>query len=169
MTGLDHDLIDSLFPADLPAPTELEQRYPPRNLPAGAEVTRFAPSPTGSLHIGGVFTASVDLDIARHSGGVYLVRVEDTDQSPVEESSAAQVAEAFRYFGIEPMESDDPETGAVGPYGPYVQSARPGLYLAYVRELLRNGRAYPCFATKDELAAIAARQTATGALPRYYG
>jgi glutamyl-tRNA synthetase len=169
MTGLDHDLIDSLFPADLPAPTELEQRYPPRNLPAGAEVTRFAPSPTGSLHIGGVFTASVDLDIARHSGGVYLVRVEDTDQSRFEESSAAQFAEAFRYFGIEPMESDDPETGAAGPYGPYVQSARAGLYLAYVRELLRNGRAYPCFATKDELAEIAARQKATGALPGYYG
>jgi glutamyl-tRNA synthetase len=169
MTGLDHDLIDSLFPADLPAPAELEQRYPPRGLPAGAEVTRFGPSPTGSLHIGGVFTASVDLDIARHSGGVYLVRVEDTDQSRFDESSAAQFAEAFRYFGIEPMESDDPESGAAGPYGPYVQSARASLYLAHVRELLRRGRAYPCFATKDELAEIAARQKATGALPGYYG
>jgi glutamyl-tRNA synthetase len=169
MTGLSHDLIDSLFPVGLPAPAELEQRYPPRDLSAGAEVTRFAPSPTGSLHIGGVFTASVDLDIARHSGGVYLVRVEDTDQSRFDESSAAQFAEAFRYFGIEPMESDDPETGAAGPYGPYVQSARASLYLAYVRELMRRGRAYPCFATKDELAEIAARQKATGALPGYYG
>ena len=124
MTGLDHDLIDSLFPADLPGPAELEQRYPPRDLPAGAEVTRFAPSPTGSLHIGGVFTASVDQDIARHSGGVYLVRVEDTDQSRFEEGSAAQFAEAFRYFGIEPMESDDLETGAAAPMVPTF--SRPG-------------------------------------------
>jgi glutamyl-tRNA synthetase len=169
MTGLSHGLIDSLFPAGLPSAAELERRYPPRVLPAGAEVTRFAPSPTGSLHIGGVFTASVAQDIARHSGGVYLVRVEDTDQSRFDEGSAAQFAEAFRYFGIEPMESDDPVTGTVGPYGPYTQSARAGLYLAYVQDLLLRGVAYPCFATKDELAEIAARQKATGALPGYYG
>jgi glutamyl-tRNA synthetase len=116
-----------------------------------------------------VFTASVALDIARHSGGVYLVRIEDTDQSRFDESSAAQFATAFRYFGIEPMESDDPVTGIPGPYGPYTQSARASLYLAYVRDLLRRGLAYPCFATKDELAEIAARQKATGALPGYYG
>jgi len=169
MTGLSHGLIDSLFPAGLPSAAELERRYPPRALPAGAEVTRFAPSPTGSLHIGGVFTASVALDIARHSGGVYLVRIEDTDQSRFDESSAAQFAEAFRYFGIEPMESDDPVAGTVGPYGPYTQSARAGLYLAYVQDLMLRGLAYPCFATKDELAEIAARQKATGALPGYYG
>jgi glutamyl-tRNA synthetase len=169
MTGLSHGLIDSLFPAGLPSAAELERRYPPRALPAGAEVTRFAPSPTGSLHIGGVFTASVALDIARHSGGVYLVRIEDTDQSRFDESSAAQFAEAFRYFHIEPMESDDPVAATVGPYGPYTQSARAGLYLAYVQDLMLRGLAYPCFATKDELAEIAARQKATGALPGYYG
>src|SRR5579875_728210 len=78
---LSQDLVDSLFPADLPEPAHWEDHYPPRRLPPGAEVTRFAPSPTGWLHIGGVFTASVDQDIAHQSGGVYLVRIEDTDQA----------------------------------------------------------------------------------------
>ncbi|HEX4832489.1 MAG TPA: glutamate--tRNA ligase family protein [Trebonia sp.] len=169
MTGLSRDLIDALFPADLAEPAELEQRYPPRDLPAGAEVTRFAPSPTGSLHIGGVFTATVALDVARHSGGVYLVRIEDTDQARFDETSAAQFRAAFSYFGITPDESDEAYGGSPGRYGPYTQSARASLYLTYVRDLMRRGRAYPCFATKDELAEIAARQKATGALPGYYG
>src|SRR5579862_578158 len=106
MTGLSPDLIDSLFPADLPGPAELEQHYPPRALPAGAEVTRFAPSPTGWLHIGGIFTASVNLDLARNSGGVYLLRIEDTDQARFEEGALAQFEAGFEYFGIAADESD---------------------------------------------------------------
>jgi glutamyl-tRNA synthetase len=161
---LSQDLIDSLFPDDLPEPGYWEERYRPRALPAGAEVTRFAPSPTGYLHIGGVYTATIDLDIARHTGGVYLVRIEDTDQSRFEASAASQFETAFAYFGIGPDEND-----LSGRYGPYTQSARARTYLTYVRELLRQGKAYPCFATKDELAEISARQRVTGALPGYYG
>src|SRR5487761_1224963 len=88
------ELIDSLFPADLPSPAHWESRYPPRTLPAGSEVTRFAPSPTGWLHIGGVFTASVDQDVAHHSGGVYLVRIEDTDQDRFEAEAARRATTA---------------------------------------------------------------------------
>ena len=132
--------------------------------PPGAKVTRFAPSPTGFLHIGGVFTATIDADVARQSGGVYLLRLEDTDQARIVEGAEAQFAEAFAYFSIEPDEH-----GQVGQYGPYAQSARAQTYLTYVRELLRQGRAYPCFATKEELAEITARQRAAGALPGYYG
>ncbi|HEX8006245.1 MAG TPA: glutamate--tRNA ligase family protein [Trebonia sp.] len=161
---LSQDLIDSLFPDGLPEPGYWEERYPPRALPAGAEVTRFAPSPTGYLHIGGVYTATIDLDIARHTHGVYLVRIEDTDQSRFEASAAGQFETAFAYFGIGPDETD-----LSGSYGPYTQSARARIYLSYVRELLRQGKAYPCFATKEELAEISARQRATGALPGYYG
>src|SRR5579859_6197909 len=124
MTGLSPDLIDSLFPADLPEAADLEQRYPPRELPAGAEVTRFAPSPTGWLHIGGIYTAMVNFDIARHSGGRYLLRVEDTDQSRFEEGALRQFEAGFTYFGIRADEADDPEVGSRGDYGPYVQSAR---------------------------------------------
>jgi len=161
---LSQELVDSLFPAGLPEPEHWEDRYPPRDLPAGAEVTRFAPSPTGWLHIGGVFTAGIDQDVAHQSGGVYLVRIEDTDQSRFEEGAAAQFQAAFDYFGIGPDEDDEK-----GGYGPYTQSERGQIYLTFVRELLRRGHAYPCFETKEEGEARLARQKAAGALPGYYG
>jgi len=161
---LSQHLIDSLFPPDLPGPEHWARRYPPRDLPEGAEVTRFSPSPTGLLHIGGVYVATVDVDIARHSGGRYLVRLEDTDQARVTEGAAEQFAEAFAYFSIGSDEDDQ-----TGRYGPYAQSGRADTYLTYVRELLRQGRAYPCFATRQELEEITARQRAAGALPGYYG
>ena len=161
---LSQDVVDSLFPPGLPEPDHLERRYPPRDLPGGAKVTRFAPSPTGFLTIGGVFTATIDTDVARQSGGVYLIRLEDTDQARVVEDATAQFAEAFAYFSIAPDEDD-----RTGRYGPYTQSARAQVYLTYVRELLRLGRAYPCFATRQDLEEITARQRAAGALPGYYG
>src|SRR5262249_18438315 len=98
--------IDLLFPADLPEPQHWERRYPPRDLPGQAQVTRFAPSPTGFLHIGGVYTATIDLDVAKHSQGRYLVRIEDTDQARVTEGAAEQFAESFEYFEIGPDEDD---------------------------------------------------------------
>ncbi len=161
---LSQDLIDSLFPEGLPGPEEWERRYPPRELPPGAEVTRFSPSPTGYLHIGGVYVAIIDADIALHSGGTYLLRIEDTDQARVTEGAVDQFADALTYFSISPQEDD-----LNGRYGPYVQSSRQEIYLTYVRELLRQGQAYPCFATKAELEDISARQRAAGALPGYYG
>jgi glutamyl-tRNA synthetase len=161
---LSQGLIDSLFPPGLPRAEHWERRYPRRGLPAGAEVTRFSPSPTGFLHIGGVYTATIDVDIARHSGGRYLVRVEDTDQARVAKGAAEQFGEAFGYFGIGPDEDD-----VTGGYGPYTQSAREQVYLSHVRELLRRGMAYPCFETRQEAQDRAARQRAAGALPGYYG
>jgi glutamyl-tRNA synthetase len=152
------------FPADLPGPQHWEDRYPPRGLPGGAQVTRFSPSPTGFLHIGGVHTVMIDADVARHSGGTYLLRIEDTDQARLVEGAVGQFAEAFAYFDVVPDED-----GSNGAYGPYVQSERAEIYLTYVRELLRRGHAYPCFATKAELAEIAGKQRTAGALPGYYG
>jgi len=161
---LSQDVVDSLFPPDLPGPDHWEHRYPPRDLPEGAKVTRFAPSPTGFLTIGGVFAATIDADVARQSGGVYLVRLEDTDQARFAEGAAEQFAEAFAYFSIGPDEDD-----RTGRYGPYTQSARAQTYLTFVRELLRQGRAYVDFATKQDLEEISARQREAGALPGYYG
>src|SRR5487761_1808308 len=91
---LSQELVDSLFPSGLPSAGHWEQRYPPRDLPAGSEGTRFAAIPTGWLHIGGVFTASVDQDVAHHSGGVYLVRIEDTDQDRFEAEAARRATTA---------------------------------------------------------------------------
>jgi glutamyl-tRNA synthetase len=161
---LSQHVIDSLFPPGLPAPDDWQRRYPPRDLPEGAEVTRFAPSPTGFLTIGGVYAATIDVAVARQTAGVYLVRLEDTDQARVTEGAAEQFAEAFTYFSIGPDEDD-----RTGRYGPYYQSARAEIYLTYIRELLRQGRAYPCFATRQDLEEITARQRAAGALPGYYG
>jgi len=161
---LSQDLIDSLFPSGLPEPEDWELRYPPRELPAGAEVTRFAPSPTGFLHIGGVYAAMINQDVARHTGGVFLVRVEDTDRARFEEDAASQFEAGFAHFGITPDEDD-----SRGAYGPYTQSEREQIYLTYVRELMRQGKAYPCFETPEQGQARTARQQAVGALPGYYG
>ena len=121
-------LIDSLFPENLPGPETWEERYPPRGLPPGAEATRFSPSPTGYLHIGGVYVAIIDADVALHSGGVYLLRIEDTDQARVTEGAVDQFSSALTYFSISPQEDD-----LNGRYGPYVQSSRAEIYLTYVR------------------------------------
>ncbi|MGI8814607.1 MAG: glutamate--tRNA ligase [Pseudonocardia sp.] len=160
---LERDLIDQMFPADLPEPSHWERLYPPRQLPEGAQITRFAPSPTGFVHIGGVYTAMIAKDVADRSGGVYFVRIEDTDQSREVAGVAAQFDRAFDYFGIASDEGPD------APYGPYLQSAREQIYLSQVRELMRTGQAYPCFATREELAEITRRQQATKLPTGYYG
>src|SRR5882757_7407871 len=160
---LDRALIDDLFPADLPDPAHWEEYYPARDLPEGAKVTRFAPSPTGFVHIGGVYTATIAKDVAHRSGGVYFVRIEDTDQSREVAGVAEQFDRAFSYFGIASDESSD------APWGPYLQSERERIYLSYVRELMREGLAYPCFCTREELAEVTKRQQATKVPTGYYG
>jgi glutamyl-tRNA synthetase len=160
---LDRAVIDALFPADLPEPQHWEERFPARTLPEGAKVTRFGPSPTGFLHIGAVYTAMIDKDVATHSGGVYVLRVEDTDAAREVEGALDQFGRAFEYFRIQP----DEEQGR-GAYGPYHQSARAEIYAGFARELMRQGKAYPCFATKEELADITARQQAAKIPTGYY-
>ena len=161
---LDRDEIDALFPADLPGPEDRERRYPPRELPAGAMVTRFCPSPTGSAHLGGVYVAMLDKDLATHSGGSYFIRIEDTDQLRTVEGATEQFDAAFGYFGV-----DSAETDLTGAYGPYTQSARASIYDTYAREFLREGKAYLCFATRDELAAATEEQRAEKVPTGYYG
>jgi glutamyl-tRNA synthetase len=156
--------IDALFAPDLPEPEHWERRYPPRQLPAGAKVTRLGPSPTGFVHIGGIYAAMVDKDVAHRSGGTYLVRIEDTDQAREVEGAIEQFASAFRYFGVTP----DEEEGH-GDYGPYRQSHRAAIYQSYARELLREGKAYLCFATSDELAENRREQQDSHVPTGYYG
>ena len=156
--------IDALFRQDLPDPEHWERRYPPRDLAEGALVTRFGPSPTGFMHIGGVYVAMIDKSVAQRSGGVYFVRVEDTDQARGVEGALEQFDRAFDYFSIQPTEQ-----ASTGAYGPYLQSQRADIYLTYVRQLLREGKAYLCFATRDELAAMTARQQAAKVPSGYYG
>ncbi|MFE4857444.1 glutamate--tRNA ligase [Streptomyces sp. NPDC056670] len=161
---LDARTIDALFPADLPEPAHWEQRYPPRDLPAGAQVTRLAPSPTGFVHIGGIYAGLINREVAHRSGGRYLVRVEDTDRSRQVDGASAQFDRAFDYFGLA---ADD--AAAIGDYGPFLQSARQEIYLSYVRELLRTGLGYLCFATPEELADARRRQEEAKVPTGYYG
>jgi glutamyl-tRNA synthetase len=157
------ELINSLFDAALPEPSYWESHYPPRDLPAGAIVTRFAPSPTGFLHTGGVYIATLGKNLAHHSGGVYFVRIEDTDQAREVAGSREQFARAFKYFDIESDENDS------STWGPYEQSKREQIYHTYARELLRRGHAYLCFCTREELAQMQEQQLAAKAHTGYYG
>jgi glutamyl-tRNA synthetase len=156
--------VDRLFPADLPEPGEWEQRYPPRDLPADAQVTRLAPSPTGFIHLGGIYTAMIDLSVARETGGRYFVRIEDTDQSREVAGAYEQFTRAFDYFRVIPDEGVDG-----GDYGPYRQSERATIYLSFAREMLRTGKAYLCFATADQLTEIRTRQQQLKRPTGYYG
>jgi glutamyl-tRNA synthetase len=163
------EVVDGLFAPDLPGVQHWEQLYPPRGLPPGARVTRFAPSPTGYVHIGGVYVAMICKDVSNRSGGVYITRVEDTDTAREVEGALAQFARAFEYFDLHPDETDPlVEPGRDGGYGPYRQSQREAVYHAYARQLLREGKAYVDFATKEQLADITARQQAAKVAPGYY-
>jgi glutamyl-tRNA synthetase len=157
--------VDRLFPADLPEAGEWEQRYPPRDLPADAQVTRLAPSPTGFIHLGGIYTAMIDQSVAHETAGRYFVRIEDTDQSREVAGAYEQFTRAFDYFRVIPDE------GGVdgGDYGPYRQSERATIYLSFAREMLRSGKAYLCFATADQLAEIRTRQQQLKRPTGYYG
>ena len=157
------ELVAQFFPS-VQLPDAWERRYPPRHLSPGAAVTRYAPSPTGFQHIGGIYIAIVAKDLARHSDGVFFVRVEDTDKTRETPGAREQFDRVFRYFGVESEEDD-----RSGAYGPYEQSRREAIYHGYVCDLLLKGLAYPCFCTREELAQQAALQEAQKLTPGYYG
>src|SRR5262245_34200537 len=158
------EFINTLFDAELPEPSHWESCYPPRNLPPGAIVTRFGPSPTGFLHTGGVYVANLGKNLAHHSGGSYFIRIEDTDQAREVPGSREQFALAFKYFHIESDENDSNSK-----WGPYEQSKRELIYHTYARELLRSGHAYLCFCTREELARMTEEQLAAKLQTGYYG
>lgn len=147
---------------------DIEAHYPARELSAAAEVTRFCPSPTGFVHIGTLFTAMVCEYVARQSGGVYILRIEDTDKKREVSGAADMIAMQLANFGLAADEGLQADGSVLGAYGPYVQSERRELYFAYALELLQNGRAYPCFATADELEANTKDQQAKKLRPGYY-
>ena len=162
------DLAELLFPDVKLTIEDLEKKYPPRNLPEGAQVTRFAPSPTGFLHTGSLFTSMVSYLTAKKSGGVYFFRLEDTDTKRTIEGSGDLLIKQLSEFGIVADEGYFPE-GDKGDYGPYKQSERKDIYRAVIKELVKLGRAYPDFCTPEDLDAIRKFQEAHKILPGYYG
>jgi glutamyl-tRNA synthetase len=163
-------LADLLFGSNGLTPEDCELRFPPRELPEGARVTRFSPSPTGYLHIGGLFGTLVDFLTARVSGGLTYLRIEDTDKKREVADGVSAIINGFKNFGLE---FDEGVTGfdtEKGAYGPYTQSKRVEIYHAVAKRLVQEGKAYPCFCTADELAAIREEQENGGAaITGYFG
>ena len=162
------ELADVLYPSVQYTPEQLEEMYPPRKLPEGAGVTRFAPSPTGYVHFGGLYQAVVDERIAHRSGGVFYLRIEDTDQKREIADGIKTIVTALDKVGVHFDEGAD-MNGGHGDYGPYVQSQRKEIYKTYAKKLVSEGKAYPCFCSADELTAIRAQQESEKADPGYYG
>ena len=148
-------LAELLFPQITGTPEDMEKQYPPRNLPEGAKVTRFAPSPTGFVHFGGLFPSTVGERLAHLSDGVFYLRIEDTDAKREVEGAAEGLIKTLATYGIEFDEGAIlDENGNIsdhGAYGPYRQSQRATIYQTYAKQLVREGKAYPCFTTEEEL------------------
>ena len=162
------ELADMIFP-NAKEISYYEEKYPRRNLPEGAEVLRVAPSPTGNVHIGTIDQALIAKKLAKQTGGVFFLRIEDTDQKREIEGGISQIIEALKTFDLEPDEGMISETVEIGEYGPYKQSERKDIYQAYAKYLLEQGKAYPCFATPEELEEMRAKQEAAKVRTGYYG
>lgn len=163
-------LANLLFPDVTETVEDLEKRYPQRDLKEGARVTRFAPSPTGYLHIGGLFGALVDVLTAKATNGVSYLRIEDTDKKREIDDGVSAIINGFDSFGIGFDEGVTGFNEEKGSYGPYTQSQRAGIYHIVAKALVESGLAYPCFCTAEELTELRATQEKDDALiTGYFG
>ena len=161
-------LAELLYPNIKTLPEDIEARYPKRNLPEGAKVTRLAPSPTGFLHIGNLYGALTDERLAHTSGGVFYLRIEDTDAKRTVPNGIAIIIETLAKLGVN-FDEGAVIDGDKGDYGPYRQSDRAEIYQTYAKQLIREGKAYPCFCTEQELEAIRTKQEENKLTTGYYG
>lgn len=163
-------LADLLFPEVVNTPEYYEEKFPYRKLPNKAEVTRMAPSPTGFIHLGNLYSALADERIAHRNGGVFYLRIEDTDEKRKVDGAVETIINVLRYFDIEFDEGagfDD--TDPRNAYGPYFQRQRVEIYHTYAKRLVERGLAYPCFCTEEELDKVRAKQEEDKVLTGYYG
>ena len=147
-------LSELLFPHIQTTPEQIEAKYPKRDLPEGAKVTRFAPSPTGFVHFGGLFPSTVGERLAHQSGGVFFLRIEDTDAKREVEGAAEGLIKTLSTYGINFDEGaildENGKISDFGAYGPYKQSQRAEIYQVFAKQLVKEGKAYPCFSTEEE-------------------
>ncbi len=157
-----------LFPDVSDTPEQLETRFPPRALPEGAVVTRMAPSPTGFVHLGNLVQGLTAERMAHQSGGILFLRVEDTDAKREVPGAVAVLIETLKHYGIR-FDEGATIDGDCGDYGPYRQRRRAEIYHVYAKKLVQEGKAYPCFCTEEELAAMRETQEAAKETTGYYG
>ena len=162
------ELANLIFP-DAKDISYYEEKYPKRNLPEGAIVTRFAPSPTGYVHIGGLYQSLVAKMSAKKTGGVFFLRIEDTDQKRKVENGVTDIVNSLKVFDMAPDEGMISETEWTGDYGPYIQSERKEIYQAYAKYMIEQGKAYPCFCTPEQEEERNKLQLDAKIRPGYYG
>ena len=162
------DLAELIFP-EAKDISYYEEKYPRRDLKEGAIVTRFAPSPTGFVHIGGLYQSLIAKKLTSQTDGVFFLRVEDTDQKREVENGVIGIINSLKEFEIEPDEGMTSETESKGNYGPYKQSERKEIYQAYAKYLIEQGKAYPCFCTPEDVEEIRNKQENAKIRPGYYG
>ena len=162
------DLANAIFPNITKTIEDYEKEYPKRNLPEGAIVSRFAPSPTGFMHLGGLFQALIDYVIAKRSGGVFYLRNEDTDKAREIDGALELIMDTLNSYNLTPDEYEY-NGKMIGNYGPYIQSERKEIYHAFIKHLIEIGRAYPCFCTKEELDLMRENQETMKIRTGYHG
>ena len=160
-------LAELLFPDITKSISDFEEKYPPRDLPAGAVVTRIAPSPTGFVHLGNLYNA-IGERLAHQTGGVFYLRIEDTDQKREVEGAVEAVIDAMNFYGVH-FDEGVTKDGESGAYGPYRQRQRKEIYQTVAKSLVQRGLAYPCFCTEDDLKAMHDAQEAAKDNYGYYG
>ena len=161
-------LAELLFAEVDKTPEDYEKIYPKRNLQNGEKVTRLGPSPTGFIHLGNLYGAFVDERLAHQSGGVFYLRIEDTDDKRYVEGAVETIINSLKFFGINFDEGAD-LNGEKGDYGCYTQSKRGPIYHCYAKKMVEEGNAYPCFLTEEEIGEIRAQQEAAKVTPGIYG
>ena len=161
-------LADLLFPNVTDTPESLEERFPLRNVPEGAVVTRMAPSPTGFVHLGNLVQGLTSERMAHQSGGVLFLRVEDTDAKREVPGAVEVLIDTLKHYGIQ-FDEGATHDGDNGLYGPYRQRQRAGIYHVYAKKLVSEGQAYPCFCTEEQLSAMREQQEANKETTGYYG
>ena len=163
-------LAELLFPDVVNGPDYYEKKFPERDLPKGAEVTRMAPSPTGFIHLGNLYSALADERIAHRNGGVFYLRIEDTDEKRKVDGAVETIINVLRYFDIEFDEGAGfTDAAPQNVYGPYFQRQRVEIYHAYAKDLVKRGLAYPCFCTEEEIEEVRKKQEEDKAMTGYYG
>ncbi len=161
-------LANLLFPSVTDTPEDLEARFPLRNAPEGAVITRMAPSPTGFVHLGNLVQGMISERMAHQSGGVLFLRVEDTDAKREVPGAVEVLIDTLKHYGIQ-FDEGATHDGDSGIYGPYRQRQRAGIYHVYAKKLVSEGQAYPCFCTEEELSAMREQQEANKETTGYYG
>ena len=161
-------LADLLFPDVTDTPEALEEKFPVRNVPEGAVVTRMAPSPTGFVHLGNLVQGLTSERMAHQSGGLLFLRVEDTDAKREVPGAVEVLIDTLKHYGIN-FDEGATHDGDNGLYGPYRQRQRAGIYHVYAKKLVSEGQAYPCFCTEEQLSAMREQQEANKETTGYYG